>query len=459
MKHCLLSLTKGKSNLEKTVYFEVEIKKREFFSRLVLAAILADKGCHALIGPRVNLKVLKKILNGGTIVRKSISPNEKGLINELVSSGFGCVAMDEEGLLVDSLERFAKLRHSEHTVSLVDKIFLWGGRQKDYLASNFTEHSHKFKVIGNPRVALWQEQYFGYYDDKVKSIKNKYGDYVLIVSNFAVFTNSKLCDRMLSEAGYFDSKENIKSHFEHSRRVEFLFHQFVSAAKQIASSGRKVIFRPHPSDNVKYLRSVFCDDENVVIEGNGEASPWILGAKALIHNCCTTAVEAALMGCRVVSYCPDNVSQYDLDSVNNLGIKVYCEGELLKAIDQSVDVDVDVDFTLDGFLRLDCSFDEMVLEFLDNAKCSNFDTRFQALHRFAYPMYLGPKNLARHIKDLFIMNGARRVERSTFRGKFPPTYPGEINRFLGVLQKSGLVSRAYHAVPVAENTFYIKEKV
>lgn len=434
-------------------YFEVEVKKREMLSRLALAAVLADKGSISFVGPRVTVRKLKRLLEGGLLVRKSISPHERGVIQEIVSEGYGCVAMDEEGLLVDELERFASLRHSNETVALTDRVFLWGKAQKDYLVSSFPKYPGKFSVLGNPRVALWRARYFGIYDKEVTDIKKSHRDYVLFVSNFAVFTNRNLCERMLHEAGYFESGDNVSRHLEHTKRVEFLFNKFVSAAKAVSCTGMKVVFRPHPSDDVDYIRSCFSGCDNVLVEGSGEVSPWILGASAMVHNCCTTAVEGALSGAKVLSYCPDNISQYNLDAVNGLGEIVSCEEELLKSI--SGFKAVSGDLTINGFLDPDISLEEMADSLNEIAREAEFVIKYGAIHSYFYTPFMIFKAFARKIKDAFLVGRAKRVERSTLRSKFPPTFPDELNELLRALHEHGVVSRVYRAVPVAENTFYL----
>ena len=74
-------------------YFDVEIKKRELFSRLTVAALLAERGHHVFIGRYVNS--MKKIIPKATIVKKSVRFKNITNVNDLINSGYKIVNMEE----------------------------------------------------------------------------------------------------------------------------------------------------------------------------------------------------------------------------------------------------------------------------------------------------------------------------------------------------------------------------
>ncbi|OOY99063.1 surface carbohydrate biosynthesis protein [Solemya velum gill symbiont] len=443
--------------MEKPVYyFDVEIKKRELLSRLLLAAMLAERGCHTFVGPRARRKEQFKRLSltSGVIVKKSIPAHILDQVTDLADAGFGCIAMDEEGLLVDNLERFSEVRHSPQTVNLAKKIFLWGEKQRAFMRQKYLLDESKFLTTGNARVLLWMNRYYGYFDESAERISNKYGDFILIVSNFASYTNREMYERRNYEKGLFDKKENKFAYDEKIKKLEFIYNSFVSIVKKLAADGNRIVFRPHPADNIKYVEREFKGCENVFVCATGEVTPWILASSALIHNCCTTAIEAAYMNKKVVSYCPDGVARYALDSVNNVGHIANTVDEVINFLGDEYGV-ADGDMTINGFLRQDLSLDEICSEFMSVQFMSDFDVNSNIVSEKFYNLTGSIRYSFRAFRESLIIDKQERIVKKTMRDKHPFTRPDEINRFLECLMDSGVVSKKITALPVKYNLFYI----
>jgi hypothetical protein len=66
-----------------------------------------------------------------------------------------------------------------------------------------------------------------------------------------------------------------------------------------------VIVRPHPSkEDHNFYEAHFSSSDSIVVETSGDVRPWILGSHVVIHNSCTSGVEAALMNQPVIAYKP-----------------------------------------------------------------------------------------------------------------------------------------------------------
>ena len=85
-----------------------------------------------------------------------------------------------------------------------------------------------------------------------------------------------------------------------------IFQRFLEMIPKLthAFPNINVVIRPHPSEKPQCYHNIAaaCERVHVVIEGN--VIPWLLAAKATIHNGCTTAVEASLLGAPAVSFGP-----------------------------------------------------------------------------------------------------------------------------------------------------------
>jgi hypothetical protein len=67
---------------------------------------------------------------------------------------------------------------------------------------------------------------------------------------------------------------------------------------------RTVIIRPHPSENREAWAKAGQGRSNVVVQYDDELAAWLMAAGHIMHNGCTTAVEAALLGRAAISYRP-----------------------------------------------------------------------------------------------------------------------------------------------------------
>ena len=73
-----------------------------------------------------------------------------------------------------------------------------------------------------------------------------------------------------------------------------------------------IIVRPHPTENQQVYKEIAKNCKNVKVINEGNVVPWLMAAKALIHNGCTTSVEAYMMGVPAISYRAKINEEYDL---------------------------------------------------------------------------------------------------------------------------------------------------
>ena len=73
-----------------------------------------------------------------------------------------------------------------------------------------------------------------------------------------------------------------------------------------------IIVRPHPTENPQIYKDIAKRCERVEVTNEGNVVPWIMAARALVHNSCTTGIEAYIMGVPAVSYMATRDEYYDL---------------------------------------------------------------------------------------------------------------------------------------------------
>jgi len=443
-----------KNQEKQAFYFDIEIKKRELLSRLTLAALLAERGHHVFIGRYININSMKKIIPKATIVKKSVRFKNITDVNEIINSGFKIVNMEEEGVLVGSLNEYIGADMPPDAVKLSDRHLLWGDKQTDHLKNLYPELKDKFLNVGNPRLHLWKNRYFGFHDILTDDIKKEFGEFVLMPSNFAMYTNRRHVKEMFAITGFLEKSENIKIYEENFKIVEFLFKEFVKAAKEISLKGIKVVFRPHPSESISKIQEYFSGYENIIVRSDHDIAPWALASKAVIHNCCTTGLEAAFMKKNTIAYTPNSVSQYKLNEVDKIAKVALNVDELLEGIFSPAEFHPSR-MNLDGYLIDKISLDdilnaiegEQTKSFFDLSSVEISNNRYQ-FNKFCYTS-------ARKLKDYFIFDKVKKQERHSIREKFPITSASELKDYLSCIYEYGLLKQPITCAPVGRNTFYI----
>jgi hypothetical protein len=84
---------------------------------------------------------------------------------------------------------------------------------------------------------------------------------------------------------------------------------------------RKVVLRPHPSEDHEFWRRCLAAWPNVVVKAEGNVVPWLIACGVLVHNGCTTAVEGFELGTRIVSFVPKEDERYEFALPNQLGVR------------------------------------------------------------------------------------------------------------------------------------------
>ncbi len=72
-----------------------------------------------------------------------------------------------------------------------------------------------------------------------------------------------------------------------------------------------IVVRPHPTENQEAYRRIAAKCKRVQVTNDGSVVPWLLAAKVLVHNGCTTGVEAYVMRVPAVAYHPSVNEYYD----------------------------------------------------------------------------------------------------------------------------------------------------
>ena len=108
---------------------------------------------------------------------------------------------------------------------------------------------------------------------------------------------------------------------------------FVEAITYLANknNGFDIVLRPHPEENIEAWKTFLEGIPNVHVIKNDSITPWVNNAFAVMHNGCTTAIEATVSGKPVITYKPFN-QEYTFDIPNKLGHQAESLEELSRIV-------------------------------------------------------------------------------------------------------------------------------
>lgn len=325
------------------IYIPIEIKVRELEGRLLLALTAAERGHTVVVGEKKDTIGLatKGLLPPGLVHLKSITPHEsmKRLLSRLKKNGHAVTVQDEEsGLLDETYDTFARLRFSEETIQAVDRVLAWGNYDQRSLKQFYESQSDKIVVTGSPRVDFWREDFADYYSDHKESKEMEGKPYIMVVSNFSGPLNiNRFWNVMarLSEAGYFEREEGreMREYLNAAYQTK-LIGEFVFMIRGLRRRfpDYNVLVRPHPVESTEGWEKLIGNVPGVFVQRSGTISPWIRHAKAIIHNGCTSAMEAAISGQNRIAYRPIP-NKIEREIPNKVSLNAFSEEELHTLLD------------------------------------------------------------------------------------------------------------------------------
>ncbi len=311
------------------IYLHLEVLSRELDSKLLLATLAASRGHDVIVSDQeFIIKGLKrKFLSPGIFHTKSLSPSKKKILKhkKIIDTGCKITSIDEEGGLVDyGYDKFAKLRYSNKTLKQASAIFTWGPEDYKTLKKIYPSQSKKIYKTGSPRADLWQPFFFDYWENKDKEVLKK--PFLLVSSNFGGFLNIKPLNKRildLKKMGFFDRDPKMLKRFnENESEKSKMIKYFAEAVNYIAKKNKRynIVLRPHPAENTDSWKNLLNGIKNIKVIKDDSISLWVKNSFAILHNGCTTAIEATISQKPVISYTPFK-AKFSRELANDLGFK------------------------------------------------------------------------------------------------------------------------------------------
>jgi surface carbohydrate biosynthesis protein len=311
-----------------TIVFPIETLTRELDSKLVIAMALAGQGCRTIVGHKEAMKSLASVSQHIVWQGKAIfsTGSNAHIADDLNARGSAIMFIHDEGGMhqvktwpyhVLKTHRVEYLRKSS-----INRVCVWGQRQKEVLAEYAGELCDAIRVTGTPKFDLCSPSYGWVTKAKNEEKKSKYGPYILACTRFSTAAHSQGQEdtfrRKLNPVLWpasMTTGEIADLWFAKWQRDVHDFADFVILTKEIARNypHHTLILRPHPSENLNFYKCAFASFQNVTVTREDSVIPWIRSAEVVVHSNCTTGIEAVLAGRPVLNLLPEAAGRDELD--------------------------------------------------------------------------------------------------------------------------------------------------
>jgi len=297
-----------------TLLIPVENQVRELDARLLLACVAARRQIPSIIGPKRDVESRIASFPRSIFLSKSLRIGKRRFFPISRKLGHKIVAWDEEALVHLPPDIYFSRRLSAAGMHYVSHLFAWGEdnaelwRQYPDLPDEMPIH-----VTGNPRGDLLRPEIRIFYQRDAEKIRKTCGDFILINTNFNhvnAFHPAQNLFQPVREPGEKPkfgqaargmTREYAEGLKDHKQAVFRDFQQLIPALEK-AFPEQTIIVRPHPTENQAIYRQIAAQCERVQVTNEGNVVPWLMATRAVIHNGCTTGVEAYFMGLPALSY-------------------------------------------------------------------------------------------------------------------------------------------------------------
>jgi len=305
-----------------------EEQSRELNAKLLLASVAAARGFTCFVGERREIHLHLNHLPRGIYYAKSFRTLSLRIFRILNDLGHEIVACDEEALLTMPDEVYYERRLCPETMGMITHLFAWGPENERLFAECPHYTGAPIHVTGNPRIDLMRSELRGCLDLEAEVYRERYGDFILINTNFGTINHrvaslSWLSFLEIPEDESLSHEEEFKIAATRHRMALFTHFKEVLPVLARRFPRMQIVLRPHPLEAHAPWQQAAQGCENVHIVHEGNVLPWMLAAKAIVQNNCTTAIEGYILDRPIVSYLPVQSERFDLLLTNAMGHPAY----------------------------------------------------------------------------------------------------------------------------------------
>jgi surface carbohydrate biosynthesis protein len=298
--------------LPRNIVIPVETLNREFDGKLLLALCALERGFTPIIGGRTELHRRAAELPNSIYVSKGIRVGNRVILSLFEKLGHIIVALEEEGLVRFPDEAYLMMLDPA-TFNRASILYAWGHDNAELWRRFPGYRDTPIIEAGNPRMDMLRPEVRGFYAEDVAALRRRYGRFVLFNSNFSFVNHFIPGYQRFRVAGEAEAGRSVAIKSGIYRHKSLLFDRFRELMPRLSAAVRphNLVIRPHPSENAKAWVDATQGLPNVHVIHEGPVVPWLMAATALIHNSCTSGIEASILGTPALSYRPVRSEEFD----------------------------------------------------------------------------------------------------------------------------------------------------
>ena len=313
----------------------VENEVRELDAKLLLSCVAAERGYPVLFGSRAFVHYKVASAPRGVYMAKSMRRLSDRMFAIMTQLGHEIVCFDEEALVRKPDAEYYRERVSSKALGLVSHLIAWGEDDARVFRQHPDYSGTPVHIVGNPRIDMMRPEFRGYYEEERYKISERYGDFVLINSNFGEFNHfvSHMSNALKMAKG--EAVEGATDYLIARAKFRYeIFQQFQTALVEMAEALPDVnfVFRPHPTERHELWKELTRHLDNVSVVNQGSVLPWLMASTAMVSNGCTTTVESRLLDVPAINYQPTTSDVYDDPLPMALGHQCYQLESLIEMV-------------------------------------------------------------------------------------------------------------------------------
>lgn len=301
-------------------FLPVITKARELEARVLLAAHLAERGFDVVLGEPSFVDYRAQYARNGLWFSPLLVPAAERRLLALKARGHQIIAWDEEGLVYPDPQWYFPNRVGAGTMRAADLLVAWGDKAVHDWELTLPTDVPRPLPFGNARLDLLREPYRALYLSKAKELADRFGDYVLVNTNFDLINHADGPGGLLRRLRASGRVRGERDEAQFARWGEFrqaMMDGFLEGLPLLhqACPDLHFVIRPHPSEDAQPYRDLARAFPRMSVEpATDPVFAWVLGSRAVLHNSCSTAVEAYMLGVPPIAYMPTNVPGAGMDS-------------------------------------------------------------------------------------------------------------------------------------------------
>ena len=297
---------------------------RDLDGLVMLAWQLAQRGATSYIVPMYEQGFDVPALQPDVVVANYVRPNNRDLLIAYRNAGMRVAILDTEGIAGKHADQFAQMVSRMDCASFVDAYYVWGERQLAAFRAARVLAPGALRATGCPRYDFCAPQWA-----TALPRPGEPAGYVLVNTNFPTVNprfarTSAQEERTMILAGY---AEDFARRFVADARIA---HEAVKRAVRALARrfpDSRFVLRPHPFERLEAYTEL-ADAPNVAIRQEGTSLEWLSQARLLVHQNCSTAIEASMLKRPAVSLEWFNTESLRLESPTAVSYQVHSQAEL-----------------------------------------------------------------------------------------------------------------------------------